>query len=330
MFLINETQFDAKLLRTILTDNVMIATVVSKVAYALTESGRLEPLPRQPAVLVGPDVIDGVAFPPDAGYGKQGVDVLVVGSAHTPGGLPHRVLMAGVTLGEVSLSVAVIGDRRWQKRWPGWVASDPQPFIDMPLTWANAFGGRARVRGAEIPHALNPEGKGYVLDTREAEGVALPNVENGAELIRDISDRPRPVSFCPMPLGADLFDDAFDSNEDEAPRLTTAIYNSAIAAHRLPSYPADQILRLHNLIPGSQAYTCLMPSMSLVAEVTVGKARHEFPAIVDTILVLADRRQLVITHRVVFRYDYARGRARTIGLRAVERRHIGAMAEARL
>jgi hypothetical protein len=72
-----------------------------------------------------------------------------------------------------------------------------------------------------------------------------------------------------------------------------------------------------------------MPSLSLVAEVMLGKARHEFPMVVDTIAVLANRRQLVLTHRVVFRYDYARGQARTVRLRTGERQHVAATVEAR-
>ncbi|WP_181197409.1 DUF2169 domain-containing protein [Enhygromyxa salina] len=215
--------------------------------------------------------------------------------------------------------LAVIGDRQWQKRWPGWTASDPAPFVEMPITWARAFGGHAVVNGSEVPCVDNQLGRGYVLDPRAAEGVALPNIENPGELIQAIEDRPRPVSFCPLPLGTSYTADALAEVGVDGRGLTREIYNVAVPAHRLTCYPPGATLRLHNLTPEREAgreYS--LPGTGVVAQVSLGAADHTFVGEIDTILVLPTQRELVLTHRVVFRYDYAREVPRVVRLRCSE------------
>jgi hypothetical protein len=55
-----------------------------------------------------------------------------------------------------------------------------------------------------------------------------------------------------------------------------------------------------------------------VAEVSVAGKRYEFAGEVDTLCILPTRGELVITHRVLFRYEYVRGAARVVRLRASE------------
>lgn len=314
MILINETQFEAHLCRTMLSDDVILGTIVAKGTYAILDDGRPELTRKQHPVVLGNTKIAGVAFPPDSGYGKEGVDVLAVASAFAPNGRPTPAMIAGMTVGDHYLGLAVIGDRRWQKRWSGYVATDPVPFLEMPITWDRAYGGCAKVGGNELPFTDNMTGKGYLLDASTADGVELPNIEDPACLIREPDDRPRPVSFCPLPSGTSYAADALEDVDEDGGGLTRALYNVAVPAHRLPQYPSGAALRLHNLTPeASPDYR--LPLDAVVAEVTIGIARYEFAGQVDTLLVMPTQREIILTHRIVFRYDYARGLARVARLR---------------
>jgi hypothetical protein len=292
----------------------MVATLVTKATYAMLDDGRLELARKQHRVQLGRSKIDGLEFPPEVGYGKVGVDVLAVARAFAPNGAPAQAIMAGLSIDDTYLGVAVIGDRRWEKRWPGHIASDPQPFCEMPITWARAYGGCARVRGSVVPCVDNMLGKGYVLEEDAAEGVELPNIEGPAQLIRRPTDQPRPVSLCPLPH----YTTALEHIDEDGRGLSKDIYNVAIPAHRLPRYMPGATLRLHHLTPGP-CPEFRLPAINLVAEVSMGTARYEFGGGVDTILVVPTQRQIVLTHRIVFRYDYARGMARVVRLRTTER-----------
>lgn len=318
MRLIDETPFESQLSRTILSDALMVGTLVTKATYAIVDDGRLELHRKQQRVRLGPSKIGDVDMPSDAGYGKVGVDVLAVARAFAPNGTPARAIMAGLSIDENYFAVAVIGDRWWQKRWPGHIATEPVPFESMPITWSRAFGGYARVGDGEVPCADNMLGKGYVLDPSHAAGVELPNIEDPALLIREPTDHPRPVSLCPLPLGTSYMAEALEDVEEDGRGVTKEIYNVAIPAHRLPRYVPGAVLRFHNLTP--RPYPAFqLPALNLIAEVSIGTAHYEFGGGVDTILVVPERRELVLTHRIVFRYDYARNMSRVVRLRCADR-----------
>ena len=323
MRLVNETSLEVELLRTILSDQLMVATLVAKVCYELGEDGRLIPAARHPKVLLEATEVDGVELPADAGYGKAGIDLLVIGSAHAPGGRPRRAMIAGVAIDEHEYGLAIIGDRRWERSWTGWSMSDPDPFVEMPMDWSRAYGGHARVQGGEVPCVDNPVGRGYILELDGAEGVALPNVEDPTALIRDIRDRPRPVSFHPLPMGTSYAADALAEARARGRNVSRAMFNSAIPTHRLPRYPAGAELRLCNLTP-RPAPGYVLPNTSMIAEVTIGGARRELQGEIDTILLRPARRELVLTHRIVFRYHYARERPRVVRVRCSELERPGA------
>jgi hypothetical protein len=316
MILVNETDLAARLFRTIISEDWHAATLVAKQTYTILADGSLAPTRVKQAVFQRPAAIDGVTLPPDGAFGKAAVDVLVIGSAFAPGGVPAQAMLAGLAIDQHQLAVAVIGDRTWQRsRAHGFTASDPTPFVEMPLDWSRSFGGRARVQGTELPHADNPDGRGYVLDVNAAEGAALPNIEDPQALVRSPFDTPATISFCPLPVAnsfiAGLLEDV-DTATGEG--LTREVFNVAVPKHRLPGYPSGALVELVNLTP-RPLRPFRLPDLQIVAEVSVGNKRYEFAGEVDTLCILPTRRELVITHRVLFRYEYMRGAARVVRLR---------------
>src|SRR5262245_4895835 len=71
----------------------------------------------------------------DLGMPRQRGEILVTGKACAPGRRPRPVCAARVQIGAVDKTLYVVGDRFWRHG----VASDPVPFLEMPIRYANAF-----------------------------------------------------------------------------------------------------------------------------------------------------------------------------------------------
>jgi uncharacterized protein YjbI with pentapeptide repeats len=110
---------------------------------------------------------------------KLKTDLLLRGTCHPGEGRAVRVCTVRFAVGTWSKSLRVFGRRVWTERI-GEPVSEPAPFVSMPITWENAFGGPE--------HARNPAGKGH----RTPE---LPAVEDPEAPLRSRRDTPEPASF---------------------------------------------------------------------------------------------------------------------------------------
>lgn len=114
---------------------------------------------------------------------KPATDVVVVGSAHAPGGVPTARMMVGVRVGAAQKLLIVTGDRRCHYRAGAAPAfGEPAPFTTMPVRYERAYGGQDDRTSPDLPfiYPRNPMGTGVVMrNVREVvEGLALPNVED--------------------------------------------------------------------------------------------------------------------------------------------------------
>lgn len=165
----------------------------------------------------------------DEGTAKGHAELLVAGSFHAPGGQPVGHGYARAKLGSIDKRVAVLGDRYWQKGVP----TAPEPFVEMPIDWAHAFGG------ANFPK--NPHGKGFEPIDRDGRKVyPLPNVEHYGALVRSQADRPDPAGF-----GA--FDLAFPQR-----RARGGTYDQAWLEKHYPGMPPDAEASFFNLAAEDQ------------------------------------------------------------------------------
>ena len=110
--------------------------------------------------------------------------VLLLGTCHTPKGVPVDRCPVSFAVGKWQKQLLVMGTRSWQPQvGGGYTISPANAFTQMPLTWENAFGG------PDYPR--NPAGKG-------AGTAELPNVElPGAPVTSPTSNVP-PASFGPI------------------------------------------------------------------------------------------------------------------------------------
>src|SRR5690606_10222147 len=114
-------------------------------------------------------------------------EFLVSGSAYTNHQTDRTRCAIRIQVANLDKSLIVSGDRYWVDNR----ITPPQPFEHMPITWANAFGGR--------DFAENPAGKG--LDRELINGVwttRLPNIESPTDRIHTRGQLSSPAGTSPI------------------------------------------------------------------------------------------------------------------------------------
>ncbi len=178
---------------------------------------------------LGKDAILDMAMPKPKG------EFLVWGRCFSPDGKPRGASRVSVRVGAVEKTLYVFGDRRWKKAaGVGLAISEPEPFIEMPLTYGRSFGGRGFDR--------NPVGRGAApVATKDGSEVhPLPNIEDPAHLVGSPSDRPEPAGLAP-----------YDASwPQRAKKLGT--YDNKWFRERWPFYPDDMDWTYFNSAPRDQ------------------------------------------------------------------------------
>ncbi len=168
-------------------------TVIAKASFDIVPGGpaRLldEPEPLHGDRFVDDDPEKVLLEATELAVMKPRADVLFSGNAYSIGaGATHA--RASVKLGDgrapkgFERTIAIVGDRTWQRSALGPESSPPAPFASMPVVWSRAFGGPG--------FADNPLGTGHGTP-------ALPNLEDLDALVTSPKDEPRPVCFGPIP-----------------------------------------------------------------------------------------------------------------------------------
>ena len=137
---------------------------------------------------------------------KPFCDVLLLGSAHAPGGREVTRMRVGLRVGPVTKTCEVVGDRVWQAGLTGISASPPLPFSQLPISYDVAFGGSDRTSEDETEHDAylpNPVGRGWHkhLKERWIDGTPLPTTEHPGESVRWPTGQYKPMAFGPVGRG---------------------------------------------------------------------------------------------------------------------------------
>ncbi|MBN1550035.1 DUF2169 domain-containing protein, partial [bacterium] len=93
----------------------------------------------------------------------EGTDIILLGKAYAPGGEPVSAMEVIIEIGKFRRCLHVLGDRYWHSKKK---ISAPEPFISVPLTYSQAFGGKAAIEIADgsyvdVSDPRNPDGKGF-------------------------------------------------------------------------------------------------------------------------------------------------------------------------
>ncbi|HEY3818368.1 MAG TPA: DUF2169 domain-containing protein [Polyangiaceae bacterium] len=206
-------------------------------------------------LLVGKELAETVL---DESMPKPHGEVLLKANACAPGGKPTGVLRVAVEMdGKLLKELAVVGDRVWEQGAP----SEPAPFVKMPITWANAFGGPEFKR--------NPLGKGH----HAKDGSPLPNIEDRTRLLTSPRQTPEPAGFFPYDLSWPQRLEKAGKYDHEwldklypglAKDIDWTFFNVAPPDQHIPGFfRGDEEFLLRNLHPEHPELRCKLPGVQL-------------------------------------------------------------------
>jgi hypothetical protein len=137
---------------------------------------------------------------------KPFCDVLLNGAAHAAGGRPVERVAVGLQVGGWRKSFAVCGNRVWRGAAVGYAPSEPEPFVRLPISYDNAFGGTdegMRDAAQHRSYLPNPVGRGWHHHIHRELVIDAPvsNTEEIRNPIRDPGGGYQPMAFGPIGRG---------------------------------------------------------------------------------------------------------------------------------
>lgn len=136
----------------------------------------------------------------DAGAPKNKAEVLLSGRAYAPKGQPVEQMEVGFSVGEnLEKAVTVCGNQDSIFTNEGWQRTRLEPFIDMELSWSNAYGGKE--------FSDNPAGKGFINPDQLLTSnvtLAMPNLRTHINQFEDIESLYTPTCFGSIDVSAPI------------------------------------------------------------------------------------------------------------------------------
>lgn len=308
MKLVNTTPYPADVFRMSIGDDRIAASVLARVTYDFS-SGALVPSPEQPWIVspVPWEAPDGAgAMDTDDVFYKGGVDVFVFGRAVAARGEPVKRMDVTVSIGSFIRKVVVFGDRVWRRQSGGGLApSDPEPFTEMPLTLAFAFGGKDTYDGLEVAWPDNPHGKGFCVGPEEDSAVdrPLPNIEDPDHLIQHWSDHPDPagVALCPRFMSARMRNGLILDDRGRISAIRPTFYNAAFPPMIAERVKPGDAIRITG-VSAEGPLELVVPRHDLFVRARFGPEAREVPLAIDQVGIEVDKKRAFIAYRYPFRY----------------------------
>ncbi len=132
-------------------------------------------------VYVGKDGESSLLYDQELQAAKPRSEVYVNGYAYAPQGQPTTRVNVGLSTPQGTKTLAVVGDRRWERDLVGGVVTTPPlPFLKLPITYERAWGGYDKTDPDASKHRLDPRntvGTGVVSRVAHRVGQCVPNIE---------------------------------------------------------------------------------------------------------------------------------------------------------
>ncbi|APR88054.1 putative exported protein [Minicystis rosea] len=190
-----------------------------------------------------------IKYPSDLCIAKPGTDVIVVASAHAPGGKAVPSFDAGVRIGPLEKTIRVFGLRVWAANGSSLTA--PQPTAGVEVRYDYAWGG-LDVSDPErlVEEPRNPAGMGVVRDLATLTHKPAPMIEDPANLMASVRTSPPPAG-----LGA-------IGRHWEPRRSFLGTYDASWLKERAPLLPLDH---------DDRANLCASPGLTAVPPLVGGE-----------------------------------------------------------
>jgi hypothetical protein len=292
----NKTPFAAKIALFPNQHSIDTLYLIVKASFYIADKWTLleeqiEPIDED--IYYGEPETSSLKYASDFHIGKPGTDIIMNGLACSPGKEKVKQLDVGLQVASLHKTISVFGDREWID---GKISS-PKPFTSMPMVYEKSFGGMHIIDG-EIDSAdeRNPVGCGFAGSRKGSEmnGVPLPNLEDPAQLIRNIQDIPYPAGFGfispawkPRSDYVGTYDDLWQANrapylpKDFDSRFLNMAHPDLVATGYLKGGEPVEITGMHP--SGKMQFN--LPSVGLKSNISIQNAMHSPEFNLETVLL---------------------------------------------
>jgi hypothetical protein len=262
-------------------------------------------------VFSGEPGVSAPMYETDYAASKPRCDVILNGSAYAPGGRAAKRVTVALEVGSVRKAFNVLGNRFWIGAVFGVFASPPEPFVVMPISYDNAFGGIDTAHPNPSKHRsydANHVGVGFhdQISREFIHGMPLPNTEEIDQPIEDPRSAYRPMAFgvlgrawSPRVRLAGTYDQNWVDNIFPflPPDFDSHYYQSASTDQQM-AYPiGGEKVTLSNLTPnGYESFQLPRIKMPVVFYLK-HEENNETNAVIDTIVIEPDLQRFTITWR---------------------------------
>jgi hypothetical protein len=209
MELLNATKMQAGYTMGMKPDGRELLVVVVKGTFLIPKPGEEARLAPEQAPLVMADTFTGEpgfsapVYESEYAPVKPHCDVLLLGSAYAPRGRPTERVKVSLRVGQMHKEFDVVGNRVWNNGMFGLIATQPQPFTVMPISYDTAFGGVDTLDpdpGKHQAYFPNLVGKGFHPGSKAdlIDGKPLPNTEEPGKPVTSPKGSYRPMAFGPI------------------------------------------------------------------------------------------------------------------------------------
>jgi hypothetical protein len=246
---------------------------------------------------------------------KHRCDILLLGSAYAPHGVPGTRVGVGMRVGSWSKSFSVVGPRHWDCGIANLRATPAEPFVSQRVSYDVAYGGTDLQHENPDKHAAylpNPVGIGFHKHLRKewVDGKPLPLTEEHSRSVSDTDGGYRPMSFGPLGRAwepraafAGTYDDEWLDKHCPflPPDFDEQYFQAAPADQQLPletfQHGPVEVL-LSNLTPeGITRFT--IPQLAAPVHIFPKRgAQEDYSAVLDTVLIEPDLRRFILTWRM--------------------------------
>lgn len=245
----------------------------------------------------------------DYAHHRPMCDVILNGSAYAPGGDATTRVDVGIRVGSMSKVFAVVGNRMWRTGTFGIRASGAQPFMVMPISYDNAFGGvdQGKNEGDVRTFLENPVGRGFSHYKQALDGRPLPNTEEPNRTISDPGGSYRPMAlgaigrnWVPRVRHAGTYDLEWLDNQSPfwPDDFDYAYFQSAPPDQQIPYLQGGEEIVLRNLSPAGRA-TFSLPRIAMPVWLVPQRGPfRRVDGVIDTLVIEPDLNRFTLCWRV--------------------------------